>query len=366
MDHDFKSTNYLTHQILELKSLEFEIIEFQRQKSTCAFGNVSVLAPNPDGVLDNELFGPRLKSFILLMYYENRLSYSKIKTLIESFSNTTVSKSAIINVIKKCGKVFKTDYDKIIQHLKNGDIIGIDETGWRVCGKNNWLWVFQNENYTAYKIDKSRGSDVVHDTIGEYFDGVLISDFFSVYDKKVKARNKQKCVSHLIRKLEYIYELSKRDAYSYAGRLLNLFRFAVYVRNKLEYASKTFCELRDFISNLLDWYLSFDVSDNKEEHTIQKRLIKYRDEILFFLYDEKVPATNNSSEQAIRSRVIHRKICNGNRSEIGKVAYEVNASILETFKKQNKNVFEEFINLFKSKSVFEPKLKFNFPNFDSS
>jgi transposase len=52
-----------------------------------------------------------------------------------------------------------------------------DETSWRVNGQNHWLWVFTNKDTALYQIDKSRGSKVVRDILGERYRGVLISDF---------------------------------------------------------------------------------------------------------------------------------------------------------------------------------------------
>ena len=99
----------------------------------------------------------------------------------------------------------------------------------------------------------------------------------------------------------------------------------------------------------------FDSQTEKEELIIKKRLLKHRSELFVFLYDEAVSPTNNSSERALRPRVIHRKICNGNRSDVGKESYEVVASLIESFKKQGKNVFESLLDLFNSKTNYKAK-----------
>lgn len=355
--HNFTSNCHLDHQILELKTLEFEIIEFQRQKSTCCFGKpTSVLAPNPVGVLDNDFFGPRLKCFILILYYEDHLSYGKIRSLIKTFSKIEVSKASIINVIKKCGKTFQKDYEEIQKCIRAGNVVGIDETGWRVLGDNCYLWTFNNNENVLYKIDRSRSSKVVNEVLEKDYAGVIVSDFYSVYGKKVPSRSKQKCIQHLLRDLVSIFEQTGYNPQSFSGLLLALFREAIHLKNSVEFGSEAFVNQRELLERRLDYYTSEELLYANEKR-ITKRLIKHRKELFVFLYELEVPPTNNMSEQALRNEVIHRKISHGNRSLEGKKAYEVNTSVLATMKKKGENLFSGLMERLESKFEIVPKLK---------
>jgi len=55
----------------------------------------------------------------------------------------------------------KEVYTEILQDIKIGVTLHADETGWRVKGKNWWLWVFGTQDTAYFTIDKSRGSKVV-------------------------------------------------------------------------------------------------------------------------------------------------------------------------------------------------------------
>ena len=68
-------------------------------------------------------------------------------------------------------------YQVIKQSIRQSPYMNADETSWRVNGQNHWLWVFTNKDTALYQIDKSRGSKVVRDILGERYRGVLISDF---------------------------------------------------------------------------------------------------------------------------------------------------------------------------------------------
>lgn len=354
-EHNFNGNTFETHQILELKSLQFEVIELLKRKSTCSVGNISVTAPSPPGIYNHDYFGPRLKALILILYYQNFLSYNKIRQFIFTFGNIKVSKSAIINVVKRCGKVFHRDYEQIKEHLRNDDIVMIDETGWRVDNSNYWMWVFNNDETVFYTIDKSRGRNVVLEILGPDFDGGLISDFFNVYSNNIPSKWKQKCLAHLIRFLKFVFESTGNDTKSFAGRLLQLFRDSIHLKNSVSFGSKPYKRQREKLENMLNAILSENVT-HKLEIQLKKRLIKYRNELFIFLYNKCVPATNNASESALRSRVIHRKICNGNRSITGKDTYAIIITIIENLKKQGLDLFENLIKKLSSELTFQPKL----------
>src|SRR5262245_55315877 len=72
---------------------------------------------------------------------------------------------------------------------------------------------------------------------------------------------------------------------------------------------------------------------------------KSPDKLLTFLYYPGVPPTNNQSEQALRTSVIHRKVTNGFRSDWGANAYANLLSVIATAKIKGQRVFETLANL---------------------
>ena len=73
-------------------------------------------------------------------------------------------------------------YEGIKQSIRHSPCVNADETGWRVNGQNHWLWVFTNKDAALYLIDKSRGGKVVSNVLGETYEGVLTTDFYSSYN----------------------------------------------------------------------------------------------------------------------------------------------------------------------------------------
>jgi transposase len=66
---------------------------------------------------------------------------------------------------------------------------------------------------------------------------------------------------------------------------------------------------------------------------------------MVFLHDPDVPPTNNESERALRTSVIHRKVNNGFRSERGAKAYAALQSVIATTRLKGENVFDASVKL---------------------
>jgi len=60
-----------------------------------------------------------------------------------------------------------------------------------VDGENFWLWNFVNRQVALFRIEEKRASKVVKDTLGEEYEGILSSDFYSAYNDNIKAKGKQ-------------------------------------------------------------------------------------------------------------------------------------------------------------------------------
>ena len=59
--------------------------------------------------------------------------------------------------------------------------VNADETGFRIDGKNGWLWVFTSVVGSYYKISPTRGHTVPEEIL-EGFEGVLGRDAWKPYD----------------------------------------------------------------------------------------------------------------------------------------------------------------------------------------
>ena len=105
---------------------------------------------------------------------------------------------------KRAAVFYQHAFDEILQRIQAGPFVHIDETSanTRVSKKGEgggYVWVFTNYQDVVYVYTDTREGNIVLETMGESFRGVLISDYYPAYDGL--PWQQQRCLIHLIRDL---------------------------------------------------------------------------------------------------------------------------------------------------------------------
>uniref|UniRef100_UPI0019524753 IS66 family transposase n=1 Tax=Halomicronema sp. CCY15110 TaxID=2767773 RepID=UPI0019524753 len=211
-----------------------------------------------------------------------------------------------------------------------------DETSARVQGKNQWEWVFQNEQVCLHVIRPSRGRAVIDEVMANHRPHVWVSDLFSA-QKAHPAEQWQVCLAHQLRDCQYAIDAG--DDY-FAPRMKRLLLRAIALqrrRHRLAASTvKQYCSrLRGGLREILNLK-----PKHEEGQRLLKRYQQIRSHLLLFLEDETVPPTNNSSEQALRWSVVFRKVTHGFRSDWGAELFAQVRSLINTAKRQGLSAFE--------------------------
>jgi FtsZ-binding cell division protein ZapB len=226
-------------------------------------------------------------------------------------------------------------YEGIKQRVRHSPYVNADETGWRVNGQNHWLWVFTNKDAALYLIDKSRGSKVVADILGDKYEGILITDFYSAYNK-LQAQAKQRCLGHLLAEIKKVEEKNKFAPDSIDGKfcqeLKAVLKQTIDAWNEYHKGTKIFEDLvkekEQAISRIVELLLL--PIKHKDTRRLRRRIIKHNQELFVFLDNPRVEPTNNRAERQLRPMVIMRKVTFGNRSASGALNQAVIMSVIET------------------------------------
>jgi hypothetical protein len=59
----------------------------------------------------------------------------------------------------------KEDYEKLHEEIVKASAVNADETGFRIDGKNSWLWVFTSTMASFYKVAPTRGHTMPEETL---------------------------------------------------------------------------------------------------------------------------------------------------------------------------------------------------------
>lgn len=296
-----------------------------------------VVAGTGLGELPKSYVGPKAKTLAAFLKYAIKISDRDIRTIFKKVFNLDIATSSITGFKGKLKEKALPLYGQLLESLKQSPFIHADETGWRLNGKNHWLWKFSNKSICYSHIDKGRGQKVVEDVLGKSYDGVLISDFLSAYNR-ISTKAKQRCLVHILRDLKKVTEYwhNDKEVLQYCKRLKKIFEDSMALYN--EYLSKEWDEryytkrarlndsLRDF---------AFPNPSKRILKRFANRLERHKGEILTFLYVKGIDPHNNHAEQQIRPDVIFRKITFGNRSLAGIENHSVLMTILQTAKLNN-------------------------------
>jgi len=178
--------------------------------------------PFPEAVVKEGLFKERLTALVAYMKAVDHASFSTIRKFIRDVLGEKVSRGYLRKVVEKASHALDTPYAELLDRLPLEQALNVDETGHKENGEKFWTWVFRAELYVLFKIDKSRGSKVLLEVLGEEFNGVLGCDYFSAYHKYMKDFDitVQFCVAHLIRDIKYLTGLPDVETKAYGKTLL--------------------------------------------------------------------------------------------------------------------------------------------------
>lgn len=264
--------------------------------------------------------GVKTMGYVLYARYRLRLPMERIKESLLDLYGFKISEGEIVAVLKDAEALFGTDYNALSVLIQEARVVYADETGWRMDGKNWWLWVFATTTGTQYVIEDTRGKGVPERILGDKEDRVIISDGYAAYQNM--PGDKQQCWVHLLR----------------AAKLhsLTLYEDLVILYKKLLLELEKPLGQRD--KGRLEKRFSELIEKKYPEPTVEKvkKRMRRHQAFLFTCLDyENVLPENNTAERAIRPQVVMRKIFGGTRSLAGTKAHQVNSSVIETMRTQN-------------------------------
>lgn len=343
----------LKRTVTDIPPPQLLIYDVERERSWCrkckkkVQGDVLWLAPN-------EQFGPDVQAYVAMLRMLG-LSVEKIQHLLRETYGLVVSEAKILNWEARLATALGPVYKELEALVKQADVVGGDETKFRVGGGNGWLWVFEFLRGVLYVLAPTRSSAVPTKVL-EGFKGKLVRDGWDPYDAVTTAAAQQFDLLHANRWLERV-EVQRgieprplvkeceakftrpgrppREFIRFADGLRSRFREAVlFVESEpsLKQRERAHKKYRRSMHRFLgkSW-------KDKDVVRIAKELRSREHQLFTFVLDPKVPWHNNGAERAIRQGVLHRKISGGRRTWNGARRFQVLLSVYETCKRTGEN-----------------------------
>lgn len=289
--------------------------------------------------------GPRALSHAVVLNKECGVSAGKIARLFALFG-LCVSPGGIVGALHRVARVALPTYGALVEGVRNSEVVRPDETGWRVGGRNAWLWAFVGDGVTVYLIAEGRGFAQAAPVLGGDFAGVIVRDGWASYRKFTLATH-QTCLAHLLRRAHAMIEAGGDQPLGVPRRLRSLLKDALALRDAQKAGD---LEPDDYLSGLKiltrrrDELLAEDPADPADIRLV-RHLRREVDALFTFLSLPGVEATNHASERAIRPAVVNRKSWGGNLTWHGADTQQVLASVLRTARLQDKDPLDILASL---------------------
>ena len=341
-----KATRERRRSIEDVPQVEPEVTEHIIPQHWCP-GCKKHVEPVVDEAMPNATFGHRLVVLTAWLHYGLGQTLSHVAALLQTYLHFCLTEGGLVNAWRRLGEVLWPWYEQIGQAVKDSAVLFADETGWRVDGRPHWLWCFTSPRATYYLIDRSRGSPALNRFFTETFDGVLVTDFWAVYDS-VACADRQMCLAHLLRELESVDKRDSSPAWcAFSKKVKRLLHDALRLKGRSDLSPAVYerrvHHIHKRLMALLQWQ-----SDHADVRRLLKRMRRYQDFLFAFLDYEQVPADNNHAEREIRPAVIIRKNCLCNRSDAGANTQAILMSVYRTLKLRGLHPLSTIVNALKA------------------
>jgi predicted RecB family nuclease len=212
-------------------------------------------------------------------------------------SNTHIFKSYIMDY-------YQETFENISRKILNSSVLYVDETPINMKVESGYAWVLTNTEEVISFYRSTREGDFIKEYLAN-FKGILVSDFYSVYDTLNCLQ--QKCLIHLIR--DFNDDLLKNpfdeEFKGMAKSLTFLLQEIVATIDerglKKRYLNKHNKSVNKFFNDISTKEYKSDTAAQ-----YQKRILKNQSKLFLFLNHDNVSWNNNAVEHAIKLLATHK------------------------------------------------------------
>jgi hypothetical protein len=283
-------------------------------------------------------------------------SYTHIQTYLKEVFQLRVSRGFLAKAaLDKAGPSLQIPYRDLLEALPHQSLLNVDETGHKDNGRPWWTWVFRGERFALFKIEDTRGSQVLKEVLGEEFEGVLGCDYFSAYRKYMGDCDVrvQFCLAHLIREVRFLSEHPRWGVQQYGKGLLKKLRklFKLFHQRESMNPAAFEKELKKMQRQIIRWatqtqfispieWIRRKDPDYRLVENLADRFRKHGEAFFEFITTPGLEPTNNLAEQAIRFIVIGRRVTQGTRGQKGRDFCERAWTVWATCQIQGRSTFQ--------------------------
>ena len=335
-------------QVFDLAERLIEITEHQASVYCCAACGFETKAEFPAGVAAAAQYGARVRAAAIYLNVQQLIPENRVaQTMNDVFGASYLCAASLATWVEDKAAGLAGVAAHIGALAAQAPVRHLDETGFRVAGKGQWLHTVSTETLTFYRVTDKRGA-VPKGLTG----GVVVHDHFKPYCG-LTGVDHAFCNAHHLRELKALIAFDEEPwAKDMSDRLVEANEAVKKAREAGETALSP-AAVAGFVACYwqavrggLAFHRSLPALEKRARgrtkrrpgHNLLERLKTYKDDVLRFLYDFTVPFTNNLAEQALRMMKVKMKISGAFRTLKGATDFAALRSVVATARKQGWNI----------------------------
>jgi transposase len=347
------ASGHSARQVFDLPAPQPLIVtEHRAHQCQCAACGAHTRAAFPAGVTAPVQYGTRIAALVVYLLHYQLLPEKRLAELMADLFGVHLVTATIAAMSQNCAARFTGFAAAVRDHVAAAAVKHLDETGFRIAGKTQWLHIASTVLLTFYRVSPKRGS------LPQNLTGIVVHDHWKPY-YTLKGVLHALCNAHHLRELKALIEIERED---WARRMQILLRRACHAANlarqhEVPLPPRLIALIeRGYDAILVQgfaWHdaqpaLRGEVEQDRRRgrkprrigHNLLLRLETRKQDVLRFLVQPAVPFTNNQAERDGRMMKLRQKISGGFRSEHAATEFGIIRSLLSTAKKQQWNMLQ--------------------------
>jgi transposase len=345
--------DYAARQVFDLPEPQRLVVtEHRAHDCRCAACGSKTRASFPDGVNAPVQYGARITAFVIYLLHYQLLPEDRLAELMADLFGVKLAAATIARMSHTCAERLRGFAETVRDLVAGAPVKHMDETGFRIGGKTQWLHVASTALLTFYRVCAKRGSLLANVA------GIVVHDHWKPY-YTMQGVLHALCNAHHLRELKALVEIEKED---WARKMQRLLRRACHAANLARERDVPLkprlieCFERCYDAILTEGLAFHEAkkplvrasmkggskrrgrAPRRTGHNLLLRLATRKEDTLRFLHDPAVPFSNNQAERDGRMMKLRQKISGGFRSAEGATDFATIRSFVSTAKKQGWNI----------------------------
>jgi transposase len=346
-------------QVFELPPMQLMCTEHRLARCRCPDCGAWTLGRFPPGVHASVQYGSGVLALGVYLTTQQLLPAARAAHVLHALTGQRVSAATITAAEERAAEMLEPVSARIRQGLRRSAVLNLDETGFFISGRRQWLHTVSTPALTHYTSHEKRGRGA-HEATGILpgYQGTIVHDSYDSYFT-YPCRHAL-CGVHLLRELTFLIEENDERWARALKRSLLVMKRAVERAKAAGHVALDRVTLRRY-HRRYDTLLALGEAaqpppspridgTGRPRRTLAAnsllRLREYREAVLRFLHDFAVPFDNREAERDLRMMKVEQKISGGFRTSAGAEIFCTIRGYLATARKQGRSALDVLRDLF--------------------